>query len=403
MKIFRLRMLFAPLVAVAVLVAAVAASAAKTPPKLTLLHPGATLAPLVAKAKAEGSLTFYTVPPDASVRRVVEAFTKRWGITATWTQVRHGRAAGSLRSRGHLGQPRRGPDPDLELAVGRPGRAEGLDHRPRQGRNPRLARGQGARLSEEVPDQRRLGDRPAPAVGDHVQQEPGLGCRRAEGLEGSARSEMVADVAARHGVRVVVDEIHAPLVYDESTFVPYLRSQVASAGSAYLGVEGVEPGRVKAAVLIAGDEVRSDLARIPAEVSFGASHLGVLAQAAAFRDGGPGWMACSRPSTGTAARSSRSWRRTSRGGLPAARRDLPRLARLPGARAWPDPSATFLERARVALSPGPTFGSRGDGYARLNFATPPAVLAEAVERLARSPRRPCRAPRSDRAIGVGCT
>lgn len=86
MRIFRLRMLFAPLVAVAVLAAAVAASAAKTPPKPTLLHPGATLAPLVAKAKAEGTLTFYTVPPDASVRRVVEAFTKRWGITATWTR-----------------------------------------------------------------------------------------------------------------------------------------------------------------------------------------------------------------------------------------------------------------------------------------------------------------------------
>ncbi len=86
MRIFRLRMLLAPLVAIAVLAAAVAASAAKTPPKVTLLHPGATLAPLVAKAKAEGTLTFYTVPPDATVRRVVEAFTKRWGITATWTR-----------------------------------------------------------------------------------------------------------------------------------------------------------------------------------------------------------------------------------------------------------------------------------------------------------------------------
>src|SRR5262245_53227037 len=86
MKVFRLRALFALLVAVTALVAAVAASAAKQPPKPTLLHPGATLAPLVAKAKAEGSLTFYTVPPDASVRRVVDAFTKRWGITANWTR-----------------------------------------------------------------------------------------------------------------------------------------------------------------------------------------------------------------------------------------------------------------------------------------------------------------------------
>ena len=86
MTIFRWRTLLVPLVAVAVLAAAVAASAAKQPPKVTLLHPGASLAPLVQKAKAEGSLTFYTVPPDASVRRVVDAFTKRWGITATWTR-----------------------------------------------------------------------------------------------------------------------------------------------------------------------------------------------------------------------------------------------------------------------------------------------------------------------------
>src|SRR5688500_7210138 len=86
MKVFRLKTLLVPLAALITLAAAVAAGAAKAPAKPTLLHPGATLAPLVAKAKAEGTLTFYTVPPDASVRRVVEAFTKRWGITATWTR-----------------------------------------------------------------------------------------------------------------------------------------------------------------------------------------------------------------------------------------------------------------------------------------------------------------------------
>ncbi len=86
MKDFRLRTVSVLLIAVAVLAAAVGASAAKKPPRVTLLHPGATLAPLVKKAQAEGTLTFYTVPPDASVRRVVDAFTKRWGVTATWTR-----------------------------------------------------------------------------------------------------------------------------------------------------------------------------------------------------------------------------------------------------------------------------------------------------------------------------
>ena len=36
-----------------------------------------------------------------------------------------------------------------------------------------------------------------------------------------------------------------------------------------------------------------------------------------------------------------------------------------------DPAAVFRERGRVALSPGPDFGTGGQGHARLNFATSP--------------------------------
>jgi bifunctional pyridoxal-dependent enzyme with beta-cystathionase and maltose regulon repressor activities len=36
----------------------------------------------------------------------------------------------------------------------------------------------------------------------------------------------------------------------------------------------------------------------------------------------------------------------------------------------------------VRLSEGPNFGAEGLGFARLNFATSSAVLAEMVERLA---------------------
>jgi cystathionine beta-lyase len=47
-----------------------------------------------------------------------------------------------------------------------------------------------------------------------------------------------------------------------------------------------------------------------------------------------------------------------------------------------DPAAVFLERGRVALMSGPSFGTGGAGHARLNLATSPEVLAEAVRRLA---------------------
>jgi iron(III) transport system substrate-binding protein len=87
MKVFRPRALAVLLVAAAVLVVAAGAGAAKKKPKgPTLLHPGSALAALVKKAQAEGSLNFYTVPPDPEVRRVADAFTKRWGVKVTWTR-----------------------------------------------------------------------------------------------------------------------------------------------------------------------------------------------------------------------------------------------------------------------------------------------------------------------------
>jgi iron(III) transport system substrate-binding protein len=86
MKISRLRPLLVPLIALAVLVAAATTAGAAKKPKYTLLHPGPELTELVKKAQAEGTLNFYTVPPDASVRRVVDAFTKRWNVKATWTR-----------------------------------------------------------------------------------------------------------------------------------------------------------------------------------------------------------------------------------------------------------------------------------------------------------------------------
>jgi len=51
-----------------------------------------------------------------------------------------------------------------------------------------------------------------------------------------------------------------------------------------------------------------------------------------------------------------------------------------------DPAVFLREHAQVALSPGPDFGTGGAGHARLNFATSPAVLTDAVERMARAVR-----------------
>lgn len=41
----------------------------------------------------------------------------------------------------------------------------------------------------------------------------------------------------------------------------------------------------------------------------------------------------------------------------------------------------FAHRAKVGLNPGPTFGPGGEGYVRLNFATPRPILEEALRRI----------------------
>ena len=191
----------------------------------------------------------------------------------------------------------------------------------------------------------------------------------------------VAALAARHRVRVVVDEIHAPLV--PSGFVPYL--SVPGADDAFGIVSASKAWNLagtKAAVAFAGPAAAADLARLPEVVGHGPSHLGVLAHTAALRDG-VDWL----------------------DGLHAdldANRDLlsALLAEhLPGVRwqrgdgtylAWldaralglgDDPAEVLLDKARVALNSGLPFGTGGAGHMRLNYATSRAILTEALERL----------------------
>ena len=109
------------------------------------------------------------------------------------------------------------------------------------------------------------------------------------------------ELAAEHGVRVVVDEIHAPLVYDAGAFTPYLSLPVGSTAFSLMSASKCfNLAGLPSALALAGAEAQRDLARMPEEVAFGASHLGALAQAAALREGTSGWARSSPGSTRTA-------------------------------------------------------------------------------------------------------
>jgi bifunctional pyridoxal-dependent enzyme with beta-cystathionase and maltose regulon repressor activities len=209
----------------------------------------------------------------------------------------------------------------------------------------------------------------------------------------------VADLARRFGVRVVSDEIHAPVILSGSRFTPYLTVPGAEDGLALTSASKAwSLSGLKAALAIAGPQAAADLRRMPEEVSHGPSHLGVIAHAEAFRTGG-------------------EWLDTLLDGLEANRTLLGDLVaeHLPGVKyqwpqgtylAWLDcrelgfdeevadglavvadlsgPARWFLDHARVALSSGHVFGTGGSGHVRLNFATSQAILVDAISRMGRA-------------------
>lgn len=199
----------------------------------------------------------------------------------------------------------------------------------------------------------------------------------------------LAALATEFGVRVVADEIHSPLVHPGGpAFTPYLTVPGAEdAFSVFSPSKGWNLAGLKSAVVVAGSAAGRDLAGLHEVHTHGSSHLGEIAHVAAMREGGP-------------------WLEQLLGELVANRELLDRLLteHLPDVRwvapeatylAWldcralglgDDPAAVFRERGRVALGSGPRYDpSGGQGFVRLNFATSPALVEEAVRRMASVP------------------
>jgi cystathionine beta-lyase len=199
--------------------------------------------------------------------------------------------------------------------------------------------------------------------------------------------ERLAALAARYGVTVLADEIFAPLVLAGRTHHPFVSVSPEAARHGVVFASASKAwnlaGLKCAAVVTADAATRRLMRRLPEELPWRVGHLGVLGSIAAFQDGEP-------------------WLEEVLGVLDHHRRYLAELlaARLPAIRyrppdasylAWldctalglgDDPSAVFLARGRVALSPGPSFGRPGVGHVRLNMGTSRQILAAAVDRMA---------------------
>lgn len=196
----------------------------------------------------------------------------------------------------------------------------------------------------------------------------------------------LAEIACAADLVVVSDEIHADLVYGGHSHrsVATLSEEMAartvtlSSASKSFNMAGLRC----ATAAFGSKELKDRFNLFPEHARGGLSVMGMRATLAAWRHG-EGWLAKvlgylqeNRDLVGSVL-----------GGLEGVVHFAPQATYLSwidfsGVGLGEDPSAVLAEKAGIVLSPGPSFGEPGLRHARLNFATPRPLLAEALGRLA---------------------
>jgi len=197
----------------------------------------------------------------------------------------------------------------------------------------------------------------------------------------------LANLAKKHHVYLLSDEIHAPLMYAEQTFTPFL---TVSETAREVGItitaasKGWNIAGLKCAIIVTENEkMYETLNAIAPATHYRASLLGAFATVTAFEKCEP-WLNelieqldHNRKLVASLIQSK----------TPGIGYRIPHCSYL----AWldlttfnlgEDPSAVLIEKAKVAFVPGIRFGSQSAQFVRLNFATSPEILTEAFNRLA---------------------
>ncbi|CAN2212920.1 MalY Bifunctional PLP-dependent enzyme with beta-cystathionase and maltose regulon repressor activities [Candidatus Nanopelagicaceae bacterium] len=204
-----------------------------------------------------------------------------------------------------------------------------------------------------------------------------------------AELERLVELAVENNVVIISDEIHSPLTFGEQKFTPFLTlgEKARSVGITVTAAsKGWNIAGLKCAIIVTEDaEMHQRLNAIAPATHYRASLLGAFATVAAFKEGEP-WLDKLMVQLDSNRKLVASLVAEK---LPKAKMHMPHCSYLAwidfsGYEIGEDPAAYLVEHAKVAFVPGVRFGKSFEQYVRLNFATSPEILTEAINRVART-------------------
>ena len=203
--------------------------------------------------------------------------------------------------------------------------------------------------------------------------------------------ERFIELALANNVIIISDEIHSPLEYSDHPFTPILTlgdkaaecSLVVTAASKGWSIPGL-----KCAIIVSGnDRMHERLNSLPPALHYRASIFGAFATAVAFSES-VAWLDTvikqldsNRHLVATLLKEH----------LPEVIYNPPQHSYL----AWldltaldlgVDPGATILEKSKVAFNSGHIYGPQWHQFVRLNFATSPEIISQAIIQIGKTIR-----------------
>lgn len=197
----------------------------------------------------------------------------------------------------------------------------------------------------------------------------------------------VSAFARKNGMLLISDEIHQDLVFAGNTFVPIGAAApedadntvYLTAASKTFNIAGQRTGNM----IVADPKLRADMRKRLASLDYKPADLAVRMITAAYSADGAKWV----DQQMTHLQTNRDLFDEGINAIPGVR-SMPLQATYLG---WVDFADTGMsheevarrirEDAKIAVSPGPSFGAGGENFMRFNLATQTSVVKEAVARM----------------------